>query len=31
MVAIHKTGTVDMQRYLDWLKKNGYNINMRVQ
>jgi hypothetical protein len=27
----YKTGTVDMQRYLDWLNKNGYNIDMRVK
>ena len=25
------TGTVDMQGYLDWLNKNGYNIDMTVQ
>jgi RHS repeat-associated protein len=25
------TGTVDMRGYLDWLNKNGYNINMKVQ
>jgi RHS repeat-associated protein len=25
------TGTVDMRRYLDWLNKNGYNIDMKVQ
>jgi RHS repeat-associated protein len=25
------TGTVDMRGYLDWLNRNGYNINMTVQ
>lgn len=25
------TGTVDMKGYLDWLNRNGYNINMKVQ
>jgi hypothetical protein len=25
------TGTVDMQGYLDWLNKNGYDINMTAQ
>jgi hypothetical protein len=25
------TGTVDMRGYLDWLNRNGYNINMKVQ
>lgn len=25
------TGKVDMQKYLDWLNDNGYEINMTVQ
>jgi hypothetical protein len=25
------TGTVDMRSYLEWLNKNGYNIDMKVQ
>jgi hypothetical protein len=25
------TGTVDMKGYLDWLNRNGYKINMKVQ
>ena len=25
------TGTVDMRGYLDWLDKNGYNLEMAVQ
>jgi hypothetical protein len=29
--ADYVTGAVDMQGYLDWLNKNGYNINMTAQ
>jgi hypothetical protein len=25
------TGTVDMQGYLQWINRNGYNVNLRVQ
>ncbi|MBL0942775.1 MAG: DUF2235 domain-containing protein [Hydrogenophaga sp.] len=25
------TGTVDMQRYLDWLNRNGYGLNLKVE
>lgn len=27
----YATGTVDMRGYLDWLNRNGYNINLKVQ